>query len=72
MTDASANRPTVAVFRDSASRVFAVHEGDLVDKRYRLKRVMVDAVEISDSQRPRDKITLQITGDNDARNHKAR
>jgi hypothetical protein len=72
MTDGSAKRPTVAVFRDSAARVFAVHEGNLMSERYRLKRVMVDAVEISDSQRPRDKIILQLTGDNGARDQGAR
>ncbi len=70
MTDGSANRPIVAVFPDFVSRVFAVHEGDLVDERYRLKRVMVDAVEISDTQCPRDKTMLQLTGDEDTRNHK--
>jgi hypothetical protein len=72
LDDRSANRPMVAVFRDSASRVSKIHEGDFVNERYRLKRVMVDAVELSDPQRPRDKIILRLTGDEDALKQKAR
>jgi len=72
MTDGSANRPIAAVFRDSAARVFAVHEGDLVNERYRLRRVMVDAVEISDWQRPRDRIMLRLAGDEHVRSQTVR
>ena len=63
MQDANAHRPTVAIFRDSASNVFAVREGDLVVDRYRLTRVMADAVAMTDSRHRPCKIVLPLTGD---------
>ncbi len=41
--------PTTAVFRDSVGNVFSAREGDFIEGRYRITRIMTDAVAITDN-----------------------
>lgn len=62
----SDDRPSVAVFRDSASRkVFSAREGDLVAGEFRIVRLFVDSAELV-HVRSRERIILTLTGDDDA------
>ena len=50
--------PKTAVFRDSVGNVFSGREGDFIEGRYRITRVMADAVEITDTAGRRTTVPL--------------
>lgn len=61
-------QPTIAVFRDAASQaVFYGRAGDIILKRYRIRRVTVDTVELVDISNARQTFVLRLTGDDEPR-----
>lgn len=52
--------PKIAVFQDSVGHVVGGREGDFIEGRYRITRIMTDAVEIEITDNARRKITVTV------------